>query len=347
MTADNLQALTNWVEQQIQSLDTNTGPLTLSPLSGDAGFRRYYRIHNGGKPMLAVHAPVETEDTPLFVALAKTMQQGAVSTPNIIAVDEQRGFLIIEDFGDDLLANELEQEPDNADAHYGQAIITLLALQQLRPYSLDLPSYSPTLLQNELNLFPHWFIGELLQQSHALENFSLTPAFNFLIDNSLQQPQVLVHRDYHSRNLIERQGRSLGVIDFQGAVWGPITYDIVSLLKDCYLRWPADKVEQWALSYARLAKDVGLLPDISDQRFLHWFHLTGLQRHLKVLGIFARLALRDGKQQYLADLPRVLAYVRDTAGRFEQTQPLLAFIDEQLMPAIESQAWYQPGEQPL
>lgn len=344
MTTDLLSNLHSWVGNRLAELGSGNAPFTLEPLSGDAGFRCYYRVKGVEPPLLAVHAPTDTENTPLFIELAEALHQGAVSTPSILSKDEQSGFLLIEDFGDQLLWQSLQQEADMADSHYGQAIITLLALQQLHPYQIELPSYSPSFLMTEMNLFKYWFVEALLKRPDSANDERLVPVFDALVANCLAQPQVLVHRDYHSRNLIERPGQSLGVIDFQGAVWGPICYDIVSLLKDCYLLWPQDKVEQWALNYANLAGDVGLMPPIDDQLFLRWFHLTGLQRHIKVLGIFARLYLRDGKEQYIQDLHRVLFYVRDAAGRYPETQPLLDFIDADLMPTIEQQSWYKPAE---
>ncbi|GAA4960065.1 aminoglycoside phosphotransferase family protein [Halioxenophilus aromaticivorans] len=341
MNASQHTNLTQWVNQQLQALGA-TEPCTLAALSGDAGFRQYLRVDNGPRPMLAVLAPPESENNPLFVALAIALRKGHLCTPEVFAADFERGYLLVEDFGDQLLWCSLQQQPINADCLYGQALISLLSLQQEQPYHIDLPSYGPQMLLREMNLFNHWFVGELLGLDEQLGHDTLAPIYNQLVANALAQPQVLVHRDFHSRNLLERPGLPLGVIDFQGAVWGPITYDVVSLLKDCYLQWPRAKVEGWALSYSELAKDTGLLAEVDNATFLRWFDWTGLQRHIKVLGIFARLALRDNKPNYLQDLPLVVHYVRDCASRYSALQPLADLFDQQLMPVVEAQSWYQP-----
>lgn len=334
--------LSTWVATQLRALSGSDVDVALAPLSGDAGFRRYYRVQaNTQSPMLAVISPPESENNPLFVELAKALR-GHVCTPTIYAADYERGFLLIEDFGDQLLWRSLQQQPEGADGLYGEALMDLLALQQERPYHIDLPCYSPSMLQAEMNLFTQWFVGRLLSLPTDTLTPLLAPVHEALIANALAQPQVFVHRDYHSRNLIERAGRPLGVIDFQGAVWGPISYDVVSLLKDCYICWPEEKVRNWVACYGQLAFDAELMPKVDPDTFYRWFELTGLQRHLKVLGIFARLALRDNKSAYLNDLPLVLHYVRTTARRYPSTQPLANLLDEQLLPAMVEQPWYTP-----
>ncbi|WP_317930379.1 aminoglycoside phosphotransferase family protein [Halioxenophilus sp. WMMB6] len=340
MTTTTDTALLDWVQTSADRLGwPTTTTLQLQPLSGDAGFRRYFRVAGLVPPVLAVDAPPATENSALFIELADSLRRGGVHTPVIYAQELSRGWLLVEDFGDQLLWQSLQEQPENSDCLYAQALMELMTLQQLRPYRIALPSYSPAMLLTEMALMPEWFAGQLL--GVELEPAVLEPIFFELVANALAQPQVLVHRDYHSRNLLEQPGQPLAVIDFQGAVWGPLTYDVVSLLKDCYCQWPRARVERWALCYAQLASDAGLLPAVDPAQFLRWFDLTGLQRHLKVLGIFARLALRDGKQGYLQDLPLVLHYVQETAGRY----PELAALSEllaQLMPVIEQQPWYRP-----
>jgi len=343
MSNDIPSELQHWVAAQLHALGWQVeSTVALSPLSGDAGFRRYFRVSGASMPLLAVISPPATEPNQLFIELAQVLRAGHVCTPTIYCADLDQGWLLIEDFGDQLLWHSLQQQPEFADGLYAQALIDLLALQQERPYQLNLPSYSPQMLATEMNFFSEWFVGRLLGLDGAAVAVALSRVFDELIANALAQPQVLVHRDYHSRNLIERAGQDLGVIDFQGAVWGPITYDLVSLLKDCYLQWPREKVLGWACSYVQLAADAGLLPPVGRSTLLRWFDLMGLQRHIKVLGIFARLALRDGKHQYLEDLPRVIHYVLDAAGRYPETAPLVQLFERQLMPKIEGQPWFEP-----
>ncbi len=339
--------LSHWVKQQLASKGQPDAQPGLCTLSGDAGFRQYLRVLGVAPSMLAVNAPPETENNPLFVALAVALRRGHLCTPEVYAADFDRGFLLVEDFGDQLLWLSLQEQAENADCLYGQAFISLLALQQEQPFHLDLPSYGPQMLLREMNLFNHWFVGELLAMDQEVNLEPLKPVLDGLVANALAQPQVLVHRDYHSRNLIERAGLPLGVIDFQGAAWGPITYDVVSLLKDCYVHWPRSKVEQWLICYAELAEDAGIMPQVDQSTLVRWFDWMGLQRHLKVLGIFARLALRDSKPNYLQDLPLVLHYVRDCTARYAELSPLATLLDEQLMPVITQQPWFKPVAEPL
>jgi aminoglycoside/choline kinase family phosphotransferase len=229
----------------------------------------------------------------------------------------------------------------NAEILYGEALLVLLRLKQIPHSIVSVAEYNKSLLLKEMNLFRQWFVGELLAYAPSIEEEKLiAAAFDFLADQALSQPQVLVHRDYHSRNLIYREAKAPGVIDFQDAVWGPITYDLVSLLRDCYIRWPPERVRQWAMGYGNMAYEIGLLPMTSSQQFLQWFDTMGLQRHIKVLGVFARLSLRDGKHGYLNDLPLVIRYVLEIANQYPQTQVFASLFEEKLLPLCVSQAWY-------
>jgi len=334
--------LKHWLERQLPQTPVGLpdAPLTLTPLSGDAGFRRYYRL-NTQPTLLAVDAPPERENTQRFSALARLFSQSLVATPSLLAVDAQIGFMLQEDFGDRLLLGELEAQPDSAPVLYGEALMQLLALQQTPAHRL-LPAYDSGRLGRELALFPEWFCGRLLGcELDAREAEQLEHWFQKLVDSALEQPRVAVHRDYHSRNLVLRPDQSLGVIDFQDAVWGPITYDAVSLLKDCYIRWPESQVRQWALGYGNLAAGLGLMSGVSENQFLRWFDWMGLQRHLKVLGIFARLALRDGKPRYLQDLPLVLRYSLEVLHRYPELVGLGDWFERRLLPLAETQPWYR------
>lgn len=329
-------ALTNWVTQQTP---TEQHPIELLSLGSDAGFRRYFRYQIPSQ-WLAVDAPPATDDTTQFLAIARLIEQQGVRSPRIAAADASQGFLLVEDMGDRLFFHEADA--DNADSLYQQALRTLLQLQRTQDDAALIPRYDRALLRRELEIFSEWFASKLLGHSlNANEQHLLNDVFIQLEDNALTQPQTFVHRDYHSRNLLLLDDGSLGVIDFQGALWGGVTYDLVSLLRDCYLRWPAEKVRNWALDYRQQAISTGIIPAVSEMEFLRWFDWLGLQRHIKVLGIFARLNLRDGKTGYLNDLPLVIRYTLEVA---EQYPELCAFADwfkHRLLPLAQQQSWYQ------
>ena len=328
-------ALAHWITQ-VQA-GHNQDP-QLTPLGGDAGFRRYFR-YPWSSPLLAVDAPPSSEDTRQFVALAEHLRANGLASPRIIAADADQGFLLVEDFGDQLLYRALT--PANADSLYGQAMAELRRLQACPDQPGLIPRYDRALLRRELELFGDWFVQPLLgySPSHG-EQQMLNQVFTQLEDNALAQPQVLVHRDYHSRNLILCSDGRLGIIDFQGALWGAITYDLVSLLKDCYKRWPQAQAQHWALAYLQALQANGQLTSISNSQFLQWFDWMGLQRHIKVLGIFARLHLRDGKPGYLQDLPLVLRYTLETASQYPQLAAFYDWLQQRLLPLAEQQAWY-------
>ncbi|MGQ9426245.1 aminoglycoside phosphotransferase family protein [Gilvimarinus sp. F26214L] len=329
--------LSEWLTAVMPSVKLDE--LALKPLSGDAGARRYYRIEPDPE-RLAVYAPPETEDSKTFVALADYLRQQGIHAPKVHAADFERGFLLIDNLGERLYLGDLSA--GSVDALYGEALMTLLRLQQSPPSVAQIPPYSREKLLQELRLFPEWFMGHLLGYTpEPWEQEQMGKVFEALIDSALEQPACFVHRDYHSRNLIHRQFGPPGVIDFQDAVWGPFTYDLVSLLRDCYVRWPRESVERWALAYANMAQDVGIAPaDMTAQQFLGWFDLMGLQRHLKVLGIFARLALRDEKPGYLNDLPLVIRYVVEVLDAHPQFAAFSTWFKDRLIPLAAEHSWY-------
>lgn len=329
-------ALTNWITQQTPA---EQHPIELISLGSDAGFRRYFRYQTPSR-WLAVDAPPITEDTHQFLAIARLIEQQGVRTPHIAAADADQGFLLVEDMGDKLFFREADAH--NAGSLYEQAITSLLQIQRVQDDVALVPRYDRPLLRRELEIFSEWFVGKLLGHSlNAAEQLLLDDVFMQLEDNALAQPQTFVHRDYHSRNLLLLDDGSLGVIDFQGALWGGVTYDLVSLLRDCYLRWPAEKVEAWALDYRQQAVGAGIIPAVSDTEFLCWFDWLGLQRHIKVLGIFARLNLRDGKAGYLNDLPLVIRYTLEVAERYPETQAFADWFKYTLLPLAQQQSWYR------
>lgn len=333
------QALTDWINK-VLTPDSSDNLRSLVSLGSDAGFRRYYRLHPAlDLPALAVDAPPETEDTPLFIELARYFRSHGINTPNVIAADSQEGFLLVEDFGDRLLHADLT--PDTANGLYGEALMTLLSIQQCTDIPQQLPVYDQAMLRRELSIFTEWFVEKLLKYIPAEpEQQMLEKVFAALEDSAMEQPQLLVHRDFHSRNLMLCTSGALGVIDFQGAVRGPFSYDLVSLLRDCYIRWPAEDVRRWALSYGNMAMDVGIIGPIDESTYLRHFDWMGLQRHIKVLGIFARLHLRDHKHHYLADLPLVIRYVLEVVQEYPELTPLGDWFKQQLLPLAQQQSWY-------
>lgn len=341
-----------WVDREWPHLSRNDFALKMawhSPeenapkwqsLPGDAGFRKYYRLASE-PPLLAVYAPPEHERNEEFVQVARLLRAGGVLAPAVAACDLEQGFMLVEDLGPSLLLEHLT--PDTVDDLYQRAMTCLLQIQQCRTDAQVLQPYNRTRLHDEVRLFPDWFIRQLLGYApEADEEQLLEATFIQLEDSALEQPQVLVHRDFHSRNLIYQPEGPPGVIDFQDAVVGPITYDLVSLLRDCYARWPEENVERWAQAYYQRALQAGLIEPMPSEQFHRWFDWMGLQRHIKVLGIFARLSLRDGKHAYLKDLPRVIDYTLTVARKYPELEAFVDWFENRLMPRIDRQPWF-PG----
>ena len=337
--------LAQWVTDQLAqassaSLANYNLPITPDnwlPLGGDAGFRRYFRIE-GSTNLLAVWAPPSTEKNQAFVAIAEFLRNRGIPAPQVLAFELERGFLLVEDFGEQVYLDQLNA--DSADSLYGQALICLLRIQQCEADRVIFEPYDAEVLQREMALFHEWFVPQLLGHELSGEELQmLQRSFSILTESALEQPQVIVHRDFHSRNLVYREHACPGIIDFQDALLGPITYDLVSLLKDCYIQWPAPKVRAWALAYGGMAVEAGIMAPTAEATFLRWFELMGLQRHIKVLGIFARLYLRDGKQAYLKDLPLVVDYTRICARSYPQLAEFSQWFEQTLMPIISTQSW--------
>ncbi|HDK38023.1 MAG TPA: aminoglycoside phosphotransferase [Thiolapillus brandeum] len=320
--------LENWLRT-----DCGLADFTLKPASEDASFRRYFRVFEAdGGTRVAMDAPPEKENCHPFVNIAQRLQQVGVHAPVIHAQDLQQGFLLLEDLGGQSYLDVLDA--DSAERLYGDALAALMSIQAcIDP--VDLPLYDRELLMTEMSLFPQW----LLQQHLGLdlsdtEQDMLDQVFTQLVESALEQPQVFVHRDYHSRNLMAGIEHPPGVIDFQDAVRGPVTYDLVSLLRDCYISWPASQVDEWAWGYYQLGVQSGVLQEQHESQFLRWFDLMGAQRQLKAAGIFARLNHRDGKAGYLADIPRTLGYIVAVAQRRSELAPLADFIANRVLPRL-------------
>lgn len=308
-------------------------------LAGDAGFRAYFRLASE-PPLLAVYAPPATEKNHAFVQIGGLLRKGGVLTPAIAAADFEQGFFLIEDFGPTLLLDVLKDS--NAEALYKEALMALLAIQQCATDPEILEPYSSSLLRTEMELFADWFVPQLLGvEIDSDTRQMLDELFDLLESSALEQPQVVVHRDYHSRNLVFRADGPPGVIDFQDAVIGPITYDLVSLLRDCYVRWPEVKVQAWLQAYLAQARAAGMLKGTDDETFIRWFDWMGLQRHIKVLGIFARLSLRDSKHRYLEDLPLVVHYTLSVARKYEECEAFVEWFETELLPVLKQQPWWR------
>ena len=338
LSDQHFQQFIDWVRDSVPEKAEQRQPLQIKPLSGDAGFRCYYRT-NTVPSLIAVDSPPTKEDNHAFVNIAHALQSHGVRTPVIYAVDYESGFMLLEDFGEQLLLPLLNDL--SVDDLYTKAETSLLEMQQLPPDDRLFPLYDSQRLTDEMSLFYQWFVAELLKIDLDSDEMSmLNELFGHLVNNALEQPQVLVHRDYHSRNLMLLADEDLGVIDFQDAVWGPITYDLVSLLKDCYIRWPVNQIRQRVLAFKRRLIENNPNLNIDDKAFLRWFDLMGLQRHIKVMGIFARLALRDGKGGYLKDLPLVIDYSLEVASQYPETQAFWHWFQQRISPLLSSQSWY-------
>ncbi len=309
-----LEQITAWLEAMpaIAAFD-------LRPASADASFRRYFRARTADASYIVMDAPPDKEDMGPFLKVDALLLDMGLHVPQVVAADVGRGFFLLSDLGDEHYLHALNAE--TAPRVYGDALGALLVIQAQGPQSGQLPAYDKPMLWREMELFRDWLLGKHLGLTLDATHMSLLDrCFELLADAALQQPQVCVHRDFHSRNLMVTPGHNPGILDFQDAVIGPVTYDLVSLLRDCYIDWPPAQVEAWALGYRELAIQSGVLrADQSDeQRFLQWFDWMGVQRHLKAAGIFARLYRRDGKDGYLGDIPRTLGYVVDVASRYPQ-----------------------------
>jgi N-acetylmuramate 1-kinase len=317
-----LANLTQWVIEDLGFADAS-----IAPASADASFRRYFRVTQGADSYIVMDAPPDKEDSGPFLQVARILGSLDLNVPMILARDMERGFLLLSDLGSCQYLDALPAE-GAADELYSDALRSLRTMQTADVgLSRGLPRYDRALLLREMELLPEWFlIRHLGLTIEARERAMLEGLFESLVQAAVSQPACFVHRDYHSRNLLVTSENNPGILDFQDAVWGPVTYDLASLLKDCYIAWPPARVRDWVLEYRESLLEAGFKLDADAATFMRWFDLAGLQRHIKVLGIFARLFYRDGKPQYLKDLPRVLAYVRDTALVYPETAAFAEFI---------------------
>lgn len=328
-----IREIKSWLREELNFPD-----FEMVPASSDASFRRYFRIsphgetaslYEGEDTLIVMDAPPEKEDTGPFIKVATLMANIGLNVPLIKERNMEQGYLLLTDLGSEQYLSQLGEA--NVDSLYGDALDALFILQTQGPRDGELPPYDYKLLMQEMELFRQWYLKTHLELAlSAQEEQMLSQMFELLAQSALAQPKVCVHRDYHSRNLMITPVKNPGILDFQDAVIGPLTYDLVSLLRDCYIAWPRERVEAWALDYLHKVAGAGLVNKTDDVQLLQWFDWMGAQRHLKATGIFARLNHRDNKPGYLQDIPRTLSYVVDVSSRYEQLRPLYDFIQKRV-----------------
>jgi aminoglycoside/choline kinase family phosphotransferase len=311
-------ALKEWLSNTIQNKE-----IAISPLAGDASFRRYYRIQHSGLSQVVMDAPPDKENIEPFIQVASMLAEKCIEIPDVLAINKEKGFLLLRDLGDQLLLQKLTQETVNQ--YYQQALNLLLNMQQISTTEKQLPAFDKAFMVKEMNLCLEWFLKAYLKLNLSQNELNLiSKSIDWIANEVAKQPIVFIHRDYHSRNimLINNPKETLAIIDFQDAMHGPITYDLVSLLKDCYISWPRENVLEW-VKYFYIHS--ALTKTYSESNFIRAFDLSGIQRHLKVLGVFSRLHLRDNKPGYLNDLPLTLNYLLECAEIYEELHPLFQF----------------------
>jgi aminoglycoside/choline kinase family phosphotransferase len=343
-----LTRLNRWVVDDLGFADGR-----IEPASADASFRRYFRLTRDACSYIVMDAPPDKEDLGPFQRVARMLADIGLSVPLVLARHERAGLLLLTDLGSRPYLDELVARREGGasgpaaardfvapgvEALYADALAALARLQiEGRALARQLPRYDAPMLMREMELLPEWFLARHLGlEVDAGLRASLARLFGALTAAALEQPVTFVHRDYHSRNLMLLGAGNPGIIDFQDAVAGPLTYDLVSLLKDCYIAWPALRVRAWALEYRERLQGAGFAFDASEAQFLRWFDLMGLQRHIKVLGIFCRLYYRDGKSQYLRDLPLVLEYAEATAASYPETAEFAQFLARRVRPLFDA-----------
>lgn len=320
LTPDRLTALAAFAQAHLGILD---GPPTAA--SADASFRSYWRVRQGTRSWVVMNAPPDKEDVGPFIDIAARLRNAGLNAPEVIATDLAQGFLLLSDLGTRTYLPELDET--HVESLYGDAFDALQTMQT-RVDAHGLPLYDTLRLTTEMELFPTWFLGRHLGlESSVTQADVIEDCMQRLLNSAAEQPIAFVHRDYHSRNLMIVPDANPGIIDFQDAVIGPITYDLVSLLKDCYIQWPLARVYGWAEGYRQRLVAAGVV-EVGPTRWRRWFDWMGLQRHLKVLGIFARLNYRDGKSGYLNDLPLVLDYTLGVCHRYGELAPFGEWLEK-------------------
>lgn len=337
MNTNRDEAFQVWLKSLFLAQNNVEQSYSIEALTGDAGFRKYFRIKTNNRTYIGVDAEPTKSNNPAFIQISKAILNSGVNAPEVIYQDDQQGFFCLTDFGDRLLSDAVTN--DNMYSLYENAIdalIELLSIERIADYPL--PIYDDKFVATELSIFPEWLLKEHLNISlDNVEKEQLRACFKLLIDNATEQPRYFMHRDYHSRNLMlvgdDLNKHEIGVIDFQDAVSGPITYDIVSLLRDCYIKWPSVNVETM-FSYFKKSVSQRFNLNISEAQWQRWFDLMGIQRHIKASGIFARLNHRDNKSGYLADIPLTLTYIVEISEKYPELNFLRSLILNKVLPAL-------------
>jgi len=311
----------------------STSAFNLRPASEDASFRTYHRLFLRNKTFILMDAPPEHEDSKLFIKITKKLHACNVNVPVIHNVNIEQGFLLISDLGNKLYLDELNDR--TIYDLYSDAISSLVVMQSLANVG-GLDNYSGNLLRNEMNLFTEWLVERHLQiQLNESQKKDLEKLFDLLVVSAEEQPKVFVHRDFHSRNLMVTKENNPGIIDYQDAVYGPISYDLVSILKDCYIKWQKEDIAKWVDFYLNKLHEEKSEHKINHDEFVKWFDLMGVQRHLKASGIFARLSHRDGKHNFLEDIPRTLSYILDLKDTYKELERICIMLEELIIPKLK------------
>ena len=321
------------LETWAKSVDTQI-PLDakLEKISDDASFRRYFRFSGLTHKRIFVDAPPECEDNVSFLNISTALLDAGLNAPEVLSANLEHGYLMITDLGDEPYLNRIVLQPENTEPLYADAVRAIMRMQKIQ---CDLPIYDESKLQSEMNLFHEWFlVGQLRLDLSSSLKFLLETVYRFLIDSALQQPICFVHRDYHCRNLMVVSENSPGIIDFQDAIKGPVTYDLVSLFKDCYYRFDRKVVEEAVSDFHASQVAEGRLS--SDVPILRWFDLMGAQRHLKCAGIFSRLNLRDDKTRYLANIPMVVDYLAEVSCLYPELSDFGIWLKENIQPRLNT-----------
>ncbi len=329
------QNLYCWTKSQVSIENSD-----FEMISGDASFRRYFRLTHSRGSFIAVDAPPKYENNLGFVAVAKALKHSGLIVPKVLAVDFEMGFLLLSDLGDQQLLTVLNE--DNVDDWYQTAMQQLVLLQDTDEFpDYQLPSYDHKLLMEEMQFMPDWFLQEHLAITPSEQQQKmLNILFQRLAEIALSQPQVTTHCDYHSRNLMIMEEQKIALIDFQDAVIGAVSYDLISLIKDCYIKWPREKVEQWMRQYHSMLQQTKLKNLAPIDEFIFAADAMALQRHIKVVGIFARLYQRDGKAQYLNDIPLTMDYIVETCERYNEFREFGDWLKESIIPAFNEKQKY-------
>ncbi len=327
-SSDRAAALQHWLAQ----VRPHDSAAHLMNIAGDASTRRYFRLQSGDQTYIVIDAPPATTNNANFIRLATALRAIGLNTPVILASDLTQGFLLTTDLGQQHYLDQLT--PATVERLYGDALAALIVLQAAGPLD-ELPHYDAAFLQRELTIFMDWLVTAWLHYPLTAAHHQLFNEISTqLIASALEQPQVCVHRDYHSRNLMVTPTANPGILDFQDAVIGPVTYDLMSLLRDCYITWPPSQIEDWAWGYFNLAVQSGIIRPLHEASWWQWCELMGMQRHLKAAGIFARLAIRDNKRGYLIHIPRTLNYVTSVATHYPSFSAFGQWIETELLPCV-------------